>query len=99
MAWQYKVVYVDVRGRVSSEGEEQIIDKNERQSAFIRGVLNQYGADGWEMVGIQHLGMRQTAYYIFKKEGEGKGREVPPATETTGGDDDTPPVEPVRGTA
>ena len=71
MAWQYKVVYADFRGRVSVEGDETFIAKNERRSSFARRVMNQLGAEGWELVGIQPLWPVETAYMIFKKEGEG----------------------------
>ena len=71
MAWQYKVVYVDFRGRISVEGEETFIEHNERRSSFARRVMNVLGADGWELVGIQPLWPAETAYMMFKKEGEG----------------------------
>ena len=34
--WAYKVVYIDYRGRISSEGVETQIGNNERRSAFAR---------------------------------------------------------------
>jgi len=71
MAWQYKVVYADFRGRISVEGEETFIEHQERRSSFARRVLNTLGADGWELVGIQPLWPAETAYMIFKKEGTG----------------------------
>jgi hypothetical protein len=72
MAWQYKVVYADFRGRVSVEGDETFIEKNERRSSFARRVMNELGAEGWELVGIQPLWPVETAYLIFKKEGVGE---------------------------
>src|SRR5437773_11219783 len=84
MAWQYKVVYVDFRGRVSVEGEETFIEKNERRSSFSRRVLNTLGADGWELVGIQPLWPAETAYMIFKKEGEGDRSVAAPAPQSQG---------------
>ena len=71
MAFQYKVVYMDFRGRVSVEGEEIFIEKNERRSSFARRVMNTLGADGWELVGIQPLWPAETAYLMFKKDGAG----------------------------
>jgi hypothetical protein len=71
MAFQYKVVYMDFRGRVSVEGEEIFIEKNERRSSFARRVMNTLGADGWDLVGVQPLWPAETAYLMFKKEGEG----------------------------
>jgi len=63
--WAYKVVYIDYRGRISSEGLETLIS-NERRSTFARRYLNKVGSDGWELVGIQPL-TSNSAYYIFKR--------------------------------
>jgi hypothetical protein len=71
MAFQYKVVYMDFRGRASIEGEEIFIEKNERRSSFARRVMNTLGADGWDLVGVQPLWPAETAYLMFKKEGAG----------------------------
>ncbi len=62
--WAYKVVYIDYRGRISSEGLETLIS-NERRSTFARRYLNKVGSDGWELVGIQPL-TSNSAYYIFQ---------------------------------
>ncbi|HCI82219.1 MAG TPA: hypothetical protein DHW02_21305 [Ktedonobacter sp.] len=63
--WAYKVVYIDYRGRISSEGIETLIG-NERRSAFARRYMNGLGQEGWELVGIQPL-TANSAYYIFKR--------------------------------
>src|SRR5437764_13407100 len=63
--WAYKVVYIDYRGRISSEGLETLI-ANERRSTFARRYMNTLGRDGWELVGIQPL-TSNSAYYIFKR--------------------------------
>ncbi len=62
--WAYKVVYIDYRGRISSEGLETLI-ANERRSTFARRYMNTLGREGWELVGIQPL-TSNSAYYIFK---------------------------------
>ena len=64
--FEYRVVYVDLRGRVSFEGEETLIKDGERMTAFGRRYLNQQGAQGWELVGIQPQPMG-TAFHIFKR--------------------------------
>ncbi len=64
--WEYKVAYVDNWGRVSIEGQETRPEERERNSAFGRRFLNGMGADGWELVGIQHT-RPGSAYYIFKR--------------------------------
>jgi hypothetical protein len=84
----YKVVYIDYRGRISSEGLETLIS-NERRSTFARRYLNSLGKDGWELVGIQPL-TSNSAYYIFKRPAqEGDFADEAPAassqTAPTGG--------------
>ena len=44
--YEYKVVYVDFRGRVSVEGDETLIQDGERMTAFGRRVLNSFGTQG-----------------------------------------------------
>lgn len=63
--WAYKVVYVDYRGRISSEGLETLIG-NERRSSFARRYFNSLGKENWELVGIQSL-TSNSAYYVFKR--------------------------------
>jgi hypothetical protein len=65
-AWEYKVAYIDYRGRISSEGQETLIGGEERRSTFARRYLDALGHEGWELVGIQPLSP-QSAYYIFKR--------------------------------
>jgi hypothetical protein len=64
--WEYRVASVDVRGRISLEGQETLIQQDERRTAFVRGFLDRQGSEGWELVGIQPVGA-QSAYYIFKR--------------------------------
>ena len=70
-SWEYKIIYMDFRGRASVEGDEAFIAKEERRSAFARRVMNSLGAQGWEMVGVQPLWPAETSYLIFKREGVG----------------------------
>ena len=80
--WAYKVVYIDYRGRISSEGLETLIG-NERRSAFARRYMNTLGREGWELVGIQPL-TSNSAYYIFKRPAqEGDYAEQAPASTAT----------------
>ena len=51
--WEYKVVFVEGWERVSVEGQETRPEEGERNSAFGRRVLNNLGADGWELAGVQ----------------------------------------------
>jgi len=75
--WAYKVVYIDYRGRISSEGLETLI-ANERRSTFARRYLNTLGREGWELTGIQPL-TANSAYYILKRPAqEGDFADVTP---------------------
>lgn len=64
--WEYKVVFVEGWERISVEGQETRPEKDERHSAFGRRMLNGFGADGWELTGIQHA-MPGRSYLIFKR--------------------------------
>jgi hypothetical protein len=70
--WEYRVAYVDFRGRVSVEGQEMLIEKGERRSAFVRTVLDHLGKDGWELAGVHPLWPAETSYMVFKRPAEGK---------------------------
>lgn len=76
MAWEYRVAYVDFRGRVSIEGQEIFMERGERRSAFVRTVLNHLGKDGWELAGVHPLWPAETSYMIFKREGTGDDQGV-----------------------
>lgn len=66
--YEYKVAYVVAWEMVSVEGKESRREKGERNSAFGRRVLNEFGADGWELTTVQPtLQNPQAAYYVFKR--------------------------------
>jgi hypothetical protein len=65
--WEYKVVYVDFRGRISSEGSEFIRQGGEHRTAFVRRYLDVLGQEGWEVAGIQPLFRMETSYFILKR--------------------------------
>ena len=76
--WAYKVVYIDHRGQISSEGLQTLIG-NERQSTFIRRYMNTLGKEGWELAAVQSL-TAHSAYYTFKRPAqEGDFAEEAPA--------------------
>ena len=88
----YKVVYVDYRGRISSEGLETLIS-NERRSTFARRYFNSLGKEGWELVGIQPL-TANSAYYVFKRPAqEGDFAEEAPAASSEAAPASGPTVE------
>lgn len=65
--WEYKVVYVDSRGRISSEGSEFIRQSGEHRTTFVRRYLDVLGAQGWELAGIQPMLRMETGYFVFKR--------------------------------
>lgn len=86
VSWEYKVVYMDFRGRASVEGDEQFIAKEERRSAFARRVMNALGAQGWELVSLQPLWPAETSYLVFKREGVGDSTAPAPTAEQKSSD-------------
>jgi hypothetical protein len=76
-AWEYRVAYVDFRGRVSIEGQEIMMERGERRSAFVRTVLDHIGKDGWELAGVHPLWPAETSYMIFKRPATGAPAEEP----------------------
>jgi hypothetical protein len=65
--WEYRVVYVDPRGRISSEGVEFVRQSGENRTAFMSRYLDTLGADGWELVGVHPLIRTESSYVILKR--------------------------------
>ena len=78
--YEYKVAYVDFRGRVSIEGDEMLIKDGERMTAFGRRYLNAQGEQGWELVSIQMQPMG-AAFHVFKR-ALAEGQQPEPAKTT-----------------
>lgn len=79
--YEYKVAFVDFRGRASIEGEEILIEDGERMTAFGRRVLNALGEQGWELVDIQPQ-PGGSAFHVFKRSlGDGERAEPPKPVE------------------
>ena len=67
-SFEYKVVYVDFRGRISSEGAEYIRQGGEHRTGFVRGYLDKLGEDGWELTGMLPLLRPESSYFVLKRE-------------------------------
>jgi hypothetical protein len=65
--WQYKVIYVDFRGRISSEGAEYIRQSGEHRTGFVRSYLDKLGEDGWEVTGVLPLLRPESSYFMLKR--------------------------------
>lgn len=66
-AIEYKVAYVDFRGRISSEGSEFIRQPGEHRTAFVRRYLDTLGQEGWEVAAVQPLLRMETSYFVLKR--------------------------------
>jgi len=65
--WEYRVVYVDPRGRISWEGSEFIRQSGEHRTAFMRRYLDTLGGESWELVGVHPLVRMEASYFILKR--------------------------------
>ena len=65
--WEYKVLYVDFRGRISAEGVEFIRQSGEHRTGFVRRYLETIGTEGWEVTGIVPLARPESSYFILKR--------------------------------
>ncbi len=81
--FEYKVVYVNFRGQLSSEGEQIMIGRGERRSTFVREYLDDLGQQGWELSGVSPLGETENSYFIFKRPSTGEARSTASNTSTT----------------
>ena len=68
--WEYRVAYVDFRGRISAEGVEFIRQQGEHRTAFVRRYLDALGQEGWEVAAVQPLFRIETSYFVFKRPAE-----------------------------
>ncbi|HEX2914847.1 MAG TPA: DUF4177 domain-containing protein [Chloroflexia bacterium] len=82
--WEYKVVYVNFRGQISSEGEQAIIGRGERRSTFVREYLDQLGQQGWELSGVSPLGDTENSYFVFKRPATGQPSTTSSSTTRAG---------------
>jgi hypothetical protein len=66
--WEYRVVYVDPRGRISAEGVEFVRQSGENRTAFLKRYLDTLGEEGWDLAGIHPLIRTESSYVILKRE-------------------------------
>lgn len=78
--WEYKVVYVNFRGQISSEGQQATIERGARRSSFVRQYLDELGSQGWELSGVSPLGPTENSYFIFKRPATGEPKPQAQAT-------------------
>lgn len=78
--FEYKVVYINFRGQISSEGEQVVIGRGERRSSFVRQYLDELGDQGWELNGVSPLGETENSYFIFKRPATGERRDTTATT-------------------
>jgi hypothetical protein len=82
--WEYKIAYVDFRGRISSEGVEFIRQPGEHRTAFVRRFLDGLGSEGWEVSALHPLLRMETAYFVLKRPGTGSPKGEPETAKAEG---------------
>ena len=70
--WEYKVAYVDFRGRISTEGIEFIRQPGEHRTQFVRRYLDGLGQDGWDIAAVHPLLRMETSYFVLKRPATGE---------------------------
>jgi hypothetical protein len=65
--WEYRVAYIDFRGRISTEGSEFIRQPGEHRTGFVRRYLDVLGQEGWEVAAVQPLTRFGTGYFVLKR--------------------------------
>ena len=64
-AREYKVAYVDFRGRISSDGVEFIRQSGEHRTTFVSRYLTALGLEGWSLEATHRLGRPDTGYFML----------------------------------
>ncbi len=72
--WEYKVVYVNFRGQISSDGQQKTIERGARRSSFVREHLDELGQQGWDLAGVSPLGETENSYFVFKRPAVGPAK-------------------------
>ena len=67
VTWEYRVAYIDFRGRISTEGSEFIRQSGEHRTAFVRRYLDALGQEGWEVAAVHPLIRTETSYFVLKR--------------------------------
>ncbi len=70
VTWEYRVAYIDFRGRISTEGSEFICQSGEHRTAFVRRYLDALGQEGWEVAAVHPLIRTETSYFVLKRPAE-----------------------------
>jgi hypothetical protein len=65
--FEYRVVYVDPRGRISCEGVEFVRQSGENRTAFVKRYLDSLGAEGWQLAGVHPLIRMEASYFILQR--------------------------------
>lgn len=64
---EYRVAYVDFRGRISSDGVEFIRRSGEHRTGFVARYLNALGQEGSALAGIHPLVRSESSYFILQR--------------------------------
>ena len=65
--YEYRVVYVDPRGRISCEGVEFVRQSGENRTAFLKRYLDTQGEEGWAIAGVHPLIRMEASYVMLQR--------------------------------
>jgi len=65
--FEYRVVYVDPRGRISSEGVEFVRQSGENRTSFLKRYLDTQGEEGWAIAGVHPLIRMEASYVMLQR--------------------------------
>jgi len=65
--FEYRVVYVDPRGRISAEGVEFVRQSGENRTSFLKRYLDTQGEEGWAIAGVHPLFRMEASYIMLQR--------------------------------
>ena len=65
--FEFRVVYVDPRGRISCEGVEFVRQSGENRTAFLKRYLDTQGDEGWSIAGVHPLVRTEASYVMLQR--------------------------------
>jgi hypothetical protein len=66
--YEYRVVLVYTRGRISCEGVEFVRQSGENRTAFLKRYLDIQGEEGWSIAGVHPLIRMEASYVMLQRE-------------------------------
>lgn len=64
---EYRVAYVDFRGRIGTDGVEFIRRSGEHRAGFVTRYLNAFGGERWALAAVHPLRRSESSYFILQR--------------------------------